>query len=119
VAGFFVQVPRYRRHSHSDKSVAEALSTTVYAVPKAFANPCLASGFFTDFLIRSRFRLVPKDVRVLSSSDLCALTSPPDSAQTPRSAHIQANGAASATPAESQVIAAAYSGQKEMKATHE
>jgi len=113
------QVPGYRRHSHSNKSVAESLSTTIYAVPIFFANPYIGGGIFADYLIRNRFRLVPRNVQVLSSTDLSALTSPPSTPQTSGSAGIQASGAAAVNHTDLRIDQAAYSGQKEMKATHE
>ena len=46
------QVPGYRRPSRRNKSIAESLSTTGYAVPIAVLNPYLAGGLFADYLAR-------------------------------------------------------------------
>ena len=113
------QVPGYRHKSRANKSVAEALATTVYAVPIALLNPYVATGIALDYLVRGRHRLVGRDVPVLASKDLSALTGPAYAAQTPVSAGFQAPGAAASDVQESQVDEAAYSGQKETKATHE
>lgn len=113
------QVPGYRRKSHSNKGVAEALATTLYAIPIAVVNPYLAGGLFVDYLVRSRYRLVPKNVQILSASDLSALTAPASAPQASESAGIQAPAAAVVFPQETKVSEAAYSGQKEMKVTHE
>ncbi len=40
--------------SHSNKSIAESLSTTGYVVPIALLNPYIAGGFFADYLARGR-----------------------------------------------------------------
>jgi hypothetical protein len=72
-----------------------------------------------DSLVRSRYRLVPRNVQVLSPDNPSRLTASTSAPQTLRSAGDQAAGAAALSPAEMQVGEAAYSGQKETKAQHE
>ena len=50
------QIPGYRRLSRRNKSIAESLSTTGYAIPIAVVNPYLAGGLFVDYLARGRHR---------------------------------------------------------------
>jgi hypothetical protein len=113
------QVPGYRHQSHSNKSVAESLTTTVYAVPIVILNPYLAAGLFVDYLVRGRYHLVPKNAEKLDAENLSALTASSLTAQNPSSAGIQAPSAAAGNPVETQFSVTAYSGQKEMKAMHE
>ena len=63
------QVPGYRLLSRSNKSVAESLSTTAYAVPIAVLNPYLAGGIFVDYLVRGRYHPIPKDPLVVAPED--------------------------------------------------
>jgi len=113
------QVPGYRHQSHSNKSVAESLTTTAYAVPIVLVNPYLAGGLFVDYLVRGRYHLVPKDAEKLDPENLSELTVSSLTPENPRSAGIQAPGAVAGNPAEMQFAVTAYSGQKEMKAKHE
>jgi hypothetical protein len=53
------QIPGYRRQSRSNKSIAESLATTSYAIPIALLNPYLAGGLFVDYLVRGRHHLIP------------------------------------------------------------
>ncbi len=99
--------------SHSNKNVAESLSTTVYAVPIAMINPYLAGGIFADYLVHGRPRLVPRDVHVLSSDDLSGLTGAMPEPQTSRSAGIQAPAAADEMAAPVEIDEATDPGQKE------
>ena len=112
------QVPGYRHLSHSNKSVAESLSTTLYAVPIALVNPYIAGALFVDYLARGRFHLIPRHPQVLAPGDLAALTASARPAQNPDSAGIQAPAAAHDL-GETQVDETANSGLKEMQATHE
>ena len=68
------QVPGYRRHSRTIKGIDESFVTTFYAVPLALANPYLAGGLFVDYLVRGRYRLIPKHPEVLGPENLLALT---------------------------------------------
>jgi hypothetical protein len=121
------QIPGLRRHSRSNKSVAESLTTTAYAVPIVLVNPYIAGGLFVDYLVRGRFHLILEHLQVLgpgSLSKLTELTEPSLTAtshagQNPDSAGIQAPGAAANGPAETKALPAANSGLREMKAAHE
>jgi hypothetical protein len=113
------QVPGYRHHSHSNKSVAESLATTIYAVPIALVNPYLAVALFLDYLVRGHHRLIPGQPEILDPAHLSRLTGGSHDGQNSRSAGLQAPAAAAVNPFEIQVNETAYSGQKEMKATHE
>jgi len=66
------QIPGNRRLSRSNKDVDESLSTTLYAIPIALSNPYLAGGLFVDYLVRGRYRIVPKHPMVLTPEDLTA-----------------------------------------------
>jgi hypothetical protein len=68
------QIPGYRRHSHSNRNVAESLAVTGYDVPIALANPYLAGGLFVDYLVRGRHRLIPKNLPALTADKLWLLT---------------------------------------------
>ncbi len=70
------QVPGYRHHSGSNKSVAESLSTTPYAVPIAVLNPYVAGGLFVDYLARGRHHLIPSHPQFLSPGSLATLSAP-------------------------------------------
>ena len=70
------QVPGYRRGSHSNKGIDESFVTTVYAVPIVIMNPYLAGGLCVDYLVRGRYRLIPRHPSVLEPDDLSALTAP-------------------------------------------
>jgi len=61
------QVPGLRRPSRSNKSIAESLTTTAYAVPIALTNPYLAVGIFVDYLVRGRFHLIPEHPQLLGA----------------------------------------------------
>jgi hypothetical protein len=113
------QIPGYRRPSHSNKSIAESLTTTAYAVPIALVNPYLAGGLFVDYLSRGRFHPIPKHPLVVAPGNLSALTAPARAAQNPESAGAQAPAAAAHSSAESRGLEPAVSGLREMKVTHE
>ena len=109
------QIPGYRRHSRSNKSIAESLSTTGYAIPIALMNPYLAGGLFVDYLVRGRHHLVPQHPQLLSPENLLALTAPGEAEQNPKSAGVQAPRAAAGTSAPAMAAAAANSGLTEIK----
>jgi len=114
------QIPGYRRMSRSNKSIAESLITTAYAVPIAIVNPYLAGGLFVDYVVRGRYHLIPKDLAKLGPDDLEALTSSCSSPENPLSASAQVHSAAAAgDKAEMPSAATANSGLKEIVATHE
>jgi hypothetical protein len=113
------QIPGYRRPSGKNKSIAESLSTTGYAVPIAVANPYLAGGLFVDYLARGRHQLIPRHPLLLAPDNLGALTAPAPVAQNPLSAGIQAPSAAADGSAETEETDTANSGLTEIKVAHE
>ena len=113
------QIPGYRRHSHANKSVAESLITTGYAVPIALLNPYLAGGLFVDYLIRGHYNLVPDNRTVLGPDTLDALTLPPAPNENPVNAGTQATRAAVVPSAEPATPAsAATPGLREVSTEH-
>jgi hypothetical protein len=70
------QVPGFRHQSGSNKSVAESLSTTIYAVPIAIVNPYIAGGLFVDYLVRGRHRLIPAHPQMLTAETISTLSNP-------------------------------------------
>lgn len=114
------QVPGYRRMSRSNKSIAESLVTTGYAIPITLSNPYLASGLFVDYLVRGHHRLIPKDRQILGPDNLEALTASPDDRDNPVSAGTQAAHAPAATLSESLPTAATLTpGLRETPANHD
>ncbi|MGA3371720.1 MAG: hypothetical protein ABSC48_08165 [Terracidiphilus sp.] len=113
------QIPGYRHPSHSNKSIAESLITTGYAIPIALANPYLAGGLFVDYLVRGRYHLIPKNPRELEPDNLWALTAAARAPQNPLSAGTQAPSAAAGGSAKTTATAAANSGLTENKVAHE
>jgi hypothetical protein len=113
------QVPGYRRHSRSNKSIAESLVTTGYAIPITVLCPYLAGGLLVDFLVRGHFNLIPKDAQRLSPNSLATLTFPAEPTENPVSASIQVHSAAPSGSMEFPSESAATSGLKEVMATHE
>jgi hypothetical protein len=113
------QIPGYRWHSHSTKDIAEAFSTTAYAIPLTLVNPYLAGGIFVDYVVRGRYHLIPKNPEVVGPDNLTALTAPPGRGENAAGAVAQAHGAvpADAPPAETNM--GADTGLKEGKAAHE
>ena len=113
------QVPGYRRLSHYNKSIAESLITTGYAVPIVLLNPYLAGGLLVDYLMRGHFHLIPDDPQVLSPDNLYALTAPIAAPQNPVSAGDQAPSAVEGVAPQTQTLDSANSGLAEIKAIHE
>ena len=68
------QIPGYRRHSSRNKNISESLVTTAYAVPIAIANPYIAGALVVDYLVRGRYRFIPKNPRVLEPKTMILLT---------------------------------------------
>jgi hypothetical protein len=87
------QIPGYRRPSRRNKSVAGSLVTTAYAVPLAIINPYLAGGIFVDYLVRGRYRLVPKNTVVLAPDRLDPLTWPAEVGENPGGAGVRLGAA--------------------------
>lgn len=113
------QVPGYRRLSHSNKSIAESLTTTGYAVPILLINPYIAGGIFVDYLARGRFHLLMRNPSVIGPETLSSLTSPPVALENPASAGAQVRGAAPDIPSKDAAVQAAKSGLEGIKGPHE
>ncbi len=113
------QVPGYRRMSRANKSIAESLMTTGYAVPLIAMNPYLAGGILVDYLVRGRFHLIPKHPEQLGPANLVALTSTDKPAQNLESANMPPAGASAMDPSDSPTERAATFGMKEIVASHE
>jgi hypothetical protein len=113
------QVPGCRHQSHYNKSIAESLITTGYAVPILLLNPYLAGGLFVDYLVRGHFHLIPSDPQVLSPDTLSSLTAPVGKPQNPDSARELAHSAAAGASPEMQTSVAANPGLAPTKALHE
>lgn len=93
-----LQIPGYRRHSHSNKDIAESFSTTAYAIPLTLVNPYLTGIIFADYIFRGRYHLMPRHPQVLSPQNLAALTAPPAGKENAAGAGLQVSGAAPASP---------------------
>jgi hypothetical protein len=115
----FPQIPGYRRQSHANKSIAESLTTTAYAVPIALLNPYIAGGLFVDYLARGRFHSIPRNPLVVAPGNLSALTASAPGGQNPESVGAQIPGVAAQSSAEPRVANTASSGLREMKVGHE
>lgn len=114
------QIPGYRRMSRSNKSVAESLVTTGYALPITLLNPYLAGGLLVDYLVREHRHLIPKDHAVLGPDNLDALTAPAADEENPVSAGTQATRTAAAAGADVTPAAAEpTSGLREIPAEHD
>jgi hypothetical protein len=92
------QVPGYRRRSRANKTIAESLTTTAYAVPIVLLNPYLAGGILVDYLARGRFHLALHNPAVLTPDALSSLTDLPATGENPASAGLQAAGAVASKP---------------------
>ena len=113
------QVPGYRHPSHSNKSIAESLSTS-YIVPIALLNPYIAGVFFVDYLARGRFHsLVPKHPELLGPENLTALTYSVGAAQNSGSAGVQAHSVPSGGSEDIPTPEKTYNGLGEIKVNHE
>lgn len=114
------QIPGYRRESHSNKSVAQSLSTTGYAIPIALLNPYVAGGLFVDYVVRGRYHDIPRHPRILGPGNLSVLTAQTRPVQNPEGVGIQADGAVSGISAETrEEFPPATFGLREIKDTHE
>lgn len=85
------QVPGYRRHSRSNKSVSASLITRGYALPLAMVNPYLAGGIFVDYLLRGRFSRIPDHPPVLQPDQLSELGASPQPLRHPAGAPVQSS----------------------------
>jgi hypothetical protein len=113
------QVPGYRRASHANKSIAQSLTTTGYAIPIVLMNPYLAGGLFVDYMARGRYHLNDWNPQILGPENLNALTAPTVPMQNSGSAAPQASGAASQGSAQTPAPRTATSGLREIEAQHE
>jgi len=112
------QIPGYRRHSRSNKGVAESLTTTGYALPIVVINPYLAGGLFVNFFVRGH-HLIPKNSQQLSPGNLIALTGPARAAENPVSAGLQASSAIVGGSAKTNSAVTINFGLTENKVAHE
>jgi hypothetical protein len=113
------QIPGNRHMSRSNKSIAESLITTGYAIPIAILNPYLAGGLFVDYLVRGHRNLIPKDHVDLAPENLETLTIAGRPTQNPVSASVQVHSAAASGSTESNSSAPANSGLREIVDTYE
>jgi hypothetical protein len=113
------QIPGFRRHSRSNKGIAESLTTTSYAIPILLLNPYIAGGLFADYLLRGRYDLIPRNPKLLAPGNLQSLTGSSPSAENPESAGLQAPSAAATGSVERRGTMAANSGQTESRELHE
>jgi len=113
------QIPGYRRLSHSNKSIAESLTTTAYAVPIFLLNPYLAGGLFVDYLARGRFHLVLRNPEVIRPDELSTLTDRTVPNENPASAKMQTLGAAGGDPPQIPTLNTANPGLEGIRITNE
>lgn len=113
------QIPGYRRMSRANKSIAESLTTTAYAVPIVLMNPYLAGGIFVDYLARGRFKLILRHPDVLSPEQFSALTEPAVPKENPASASLQASGAAASDSTENHTLHIAHPGLEGIRISNE
>jgi hypothetical protein len=113
------QIPGYRRMSRKNKSIAESLATTSYAIPIAILNPYLAGGLTVDYLVRGHHHLIPKHPQLLGPDNILPLTAAFGNEQNSLSAGVQASDAAVTGFAPSGGIGTANFGLTEMKVAHE
>ena len=113
------QIPGYRRPSRMNKSVAESLVTTGYAIPIVVLNPYVAGGLLLDYLVNGRHHSIPKHPQMLAPEDLTLLTLPSSPPENPDSAPVQAHGAAASESDDSASEPTANFGLKEIVETHE
>jgi hypothetical protein len=77
------QIPGNRRHSHSNKSIAQSLITSGYVVPLAFISPYIVAGVVVDYVGWGRYPLNLKHAQVLTPDNMVPLTAPEGSEQIP------------------------------------
>ena len=113
------QIPGYRRMSRSNKSIAESLVTTGYAIPLVAVNPYLAGGLFVDYLVRGRYHLIPKHPQVLGPENLGALTASDPPVQNPENPELETAGAIEGDLMNATSEESASPGMKEIMSAHE
>ncbi len=113
------QVPGYRRHSGSNKSIDQSFVTTPYVIPIMLLNPYVAAGLAVDYLARGSYRLFTKRPVVLEPDNLSELIAPPAPRQNPVSAGQEAASAATGALSPLQITVAASSGSGESRTASE
>jgi hypothetical protein len=114
------QIPGYRRLSRANKSIAESLTTTAYALPIVLLNPYLAGGIFADYLARGRYHLTAlRHSAVLTPAALYSLTGLTAPGENPASAGLQAPGAVVSAPTEFPASQTADSSLEGIRITNE
>jgi hypothetical protein len=113
------QIPGYRKPSRKNKGISESLVTTGYALPLAVLNPYVAGGLFVDYVLRGRYKLIPKEHLTLTPEEMDKLTGAAEVAKNPRSASEQVHSVAAASDKAEIPAASANSGLKELMGTHE
>jgi hypothetical protein len=113
------QVPGFRRMSHANKSIAESLTTTAWAVPIVVLNPYLAGGLLVDYLAQGRFHISLQNPDVLTPEALSSLTDLPAPNENPASAGLQAPSAVASDLPEPQTSQAADFGLEGIRITNE
>jgi hypothetical protein len=89
------QIPGYRRHSHSNKDIAESFMTTPYAIPLTLINPYLAGCIFVDYVFGGHHHVMPRHPEVLAPENVIALTGAPEPNKNLAGAASQVSSAAS------------------------
>jgi hypothetical protein len=88
-------------------------------IPIAIFNPYLAGGMLVDYLVRSRYPLIPKNPPQLAPENLSALTASAQSTQNPDSPEEKTNAVAVFQSESIAAKSAVNSGMKAIVATHE
>ena len=77
------QIPGSRRNSEAIHGVAESMIMNGYVIPIVILNPYVAGGLFADYLVRGRYKLVPKHPTKIGPGNLEELTQLPMPPLTP------------------------------------
>jgi hypothetical protein len=72
------QVPGFRHESRGIHGVDESLIMDGYVIPIVVLNPYLAGGLVADYLVKGRYKLIPKNPTTVDPEHLDALTNPSD-----------------------------------------
>jgi hypothetical protein len=113
------QIPGYRRHSRSNRNIAESLAITGYDIPIALANPYLAGGLFVDYLVRGRHRLIPKNPQALTGDNLWLLTASGQPIENRVNVSAQVPGTVRSVSAQTEKTATARSSVTETRGANE
>jgi hypothetical protein len=95
------QVPGFRHHSRSTDGVAETVLKNGYVLPIVVLNPYIAGGLLADYVVKGRYKVVPKNPEMLGPRELDALTQPQTLAQL--QTLLAATGLSAAEPAKTQI----------------